>query len=143
MASASPFASAPPLVTLISASERPYEHAVAAARTCYSAGGIVSADQVSGVGLDEPKRALRIEQRERLKRFLKGQAFAGGVFVEAFERAVEDDAGARQRVVMVVPHQIEVGDLRAVLLGKPFVERNGQTADAVAICSGVSAMPWP
>lgn len=41
------FRSALPRVTLINTFQRPYENAVATARTCYSAGGIVTAEQVS------------------------------------------------------------------------------------------------
>lgn len=63
---AQPFVSASPVVTLIAAFERPYEHAVAAARTCYSGGGIVSADNTSGVGLPDDKRMAREEQRDRI-----------------------------------------------------------------------------
>ncbi len=55
-----------PRVTLIAAFDRPYEHAVAAARTCYSGGGIVTADQVSGVGQSPEKQAMRAEQRDRI-----------------------------------------------------------------------------
>ena len=62
----SPFKTALPRVTLIAAFDRPYEHAVAAARTCYSGGGIVSADQVSGVGQSAEKQAMRAEQRDRI-----------------------------------------------------------------------------
>lgn len=61
-----PFVSQPPRITLISAFERPYENAVAAARTCYSGGGIVSADQASGVGLPPEKQLAREEQRDRI-----------------------------------------------------------------------------
>ena len=70
----SPFATPAPLVTLIAAFERPYEHAVAAARTCYSGSGIVSADQASGIGLSPEKAALRIEQRDRIA----GSTFKAG-----------------------------------------------------------------
>jgi thymidylate synthase ThyX len=63
---ANPFATAAPRIDLIAAFERPYEHAVAAARTCYSGSGIVSADQASGVGLDPARQELRIEQRDRI-----------------------------------------------------------------------------
>lgn len=62
----SPFASAAPRVHLIAAFERPYENAVAAARTCYSGGGIVTADQTSGVGQSAERQQLRIEQRDRI-----------------------------------------------------------------------------
>ena len=61
-----PMLSASPVVTLIAAFDRPYEHAVAAARTCYSGGGIVSADNTSGIGLPDDKRVAREEQRDRI-----------------------------------------------------------------------------
>lgn len=62
----SPFASAAPRVELLAAFARPYEQAVAAARTCYSGKGVVSVDDVSGYGLAEDKAALRQEQRDRI-----------------------------------------------------------------------------
>ena len=60
------FVSAPPQVTLMAAFERPYEHAIAAARTCYSAKGIMSADEVSGIGLDPERQAQRAALRDRI-----------------------------------------------------------------------------
>lgn len=42
-----PFLSAHPQVTLVNCFERPYENAVATARTCYSSTGIITADQVA------------------------------------------------------------------------------------------------
>ena len=47
--------------------ERPYENAVATARTCYSSKGIVLAGQVSGEDLEDPQeRSKRIEQRDAI-----------------------------------------------------------------------------
>jgi thymidylate synthase ThyX len=46
--------------------DRPYEGAVAAARTCYSGQGIVTAEQVSGAGLEAAKRSQREAQRDRI-----------------------------------------------------------------------------
>ena len=66
MPDASPFASQAPTVTLLAAFARPYEQAVAAARTCYSGKGVVAVDDVSGVGLSADKAALRQEQRDRI-----------------------------------------------------------------------------
>ena len=57
-APASPFASAAPVVELVGASPRPFDGAVAAARTCYSGKGIVTADDV----------ARNPEQRDRIAR---------------------------------------------------------------------------
>jgi thymidylate synthase ThyX len=42
-----PFLSEPPQITLINSFERPYENAVATARTCYSANGIVTPEMVA------------------------------------------------------------------------------------------------
>jgi len=61
-----PFDSAPPIVRLANVFARPYENAVATARTCYSGRGIVTEDEVSGVGLDAQAAALRAEQRDRI-----------------------------------------------------------------------------
>ncbi len=55
MTAETPFASPPPKVTLVNAFDRPYDNAVAAARTCYSS-RVVSADDVAR---DEKARALR------------------------------------------------------------------------------------
>src|SRR6476661_6537358 len=44
---ASAFSSAPPVVRLVHAFDRPFENVVATARTCYSAKGIVTEDQAS------------------------------------------------------------------------------------------------
>jgi flavin-dependent thymidylate synthase len=54
----SPFASPAPVVRLVNAFARPFENAVAAARTCYSGKGIVSEDDV----------ARNPEQRDRIAR---------------------------------------------------------------------------
>ncbi|MBM4342208.1 MAG: FAD-dependent thymidylate synthase [Deltaproteobacteria bacterium] len=56
----------PPRVQLLAAFERPYEQAVAAARTCYSGAGVLTVDQVSGVGLPADKQQARIELRDRI-----------------------------------------------------------------------------
>ena len=53
--------SAPPLVRLVNAHERPLDNAVAAARTCYSGKGIVYAEEVGGDLLETD------EERERAK----------------------------------------------------------------------------
>jgi thymidylate synthase ThyX len=60
--------SRPPVVRLVDAFERPYENAVATARTCYSADGVVTPAQVSGDGLDPERRAKRASARDRLAR---------------------------------------------------------------------------
>ncbi|MFZ4580247.1 MAG: FAD-dependent thymidylate synthase [Myxococcota bacterium] len=61
-----PFASSPPSVRLVSLSDRPFEHAVAAARTCYSGKGVLTADEVSGVGLPPDKQLQRQDLRDRI-----------------------------------------------------------------------------
>ena len=60
------FLSAPPEVRLVNAFERPFENSVATARTCYSARGIVTAEEVAGVGEGEEVRAKRAVNRDRL-----------------------------------------------------------------------------
>ena len=57
------FRSDPPGVTLVNAFDRPYDNAVATARTCYSASGIVTAEQVAGALLAEPEKRARAEAR--------------------------------------------------------------------------------
>ena len=61
--------SSPPQVRLENAFARPYENAVATARTCYSSTGILTAADVSGDGLADPDRKQkRQEQRDRIAR---------------------------------------------------------------------------
>jgi thymidylate synthase ThyX len=65
------FLSPPPKVALTNAFARPFDNAVATARTCYSAGGIVSSDDVSGSpDADEEIRARKEAARDRLARDL-------------------------------------------------------------------------
>ncbi len=56
----------PPRVALLWATPRSYEESVAAARTCYSGGGVVRAAQVSGEGLGDEQAQLRKQQRDRI-----------------------------------------------------------------------------
>ena len=61
------FLSAAPEVTLVNCFRRPYDHAVAAARTCYSGAGIVTAEQVAGDNApDEDARARARQRRDAL-----------------------------------------------------------------------------
>ncbi len=62
------FLSAPPKVTLINSFLRPFDNAVATARTCYSSKGIITTEQVAGDGLDEGKREERHQKRDDLAR---------------------------------------------------------------------------
>ena len=57
-----PFHSTPPQVTLINCFERPYENAIATARTCYSSNGIVTAKQVAQKPLLRDKIAESVYQ---------------------------------------------------------------------------------
>src|SRR4030095_16835492 len=57
------FRSAPPGVTLVNGFDRPYDNAVATARTCYSSKGIVTAEEVAGLHLDDPDKRERAEAR--------------------------------------------------------------------------------
>jgi len=65
-----PFLSPRPVVRLVNHFGRSYDNAVATARTCYSSRGIVTAEQVAGVGEDEEMVALRRQRRDRLARDL-------------------------------------------------------------------------
>jgi thymidylate synthase ThyX len=58
----------PPVVRLVDAFQRPFENAVATARTCYSADGVVTPAQVGGDGLDPERRAKKAAARDRLAR---------------------------------------------------------------------------
>ncbi len=56
-------------VRLVNAFARPFENAVATARTCYSSRGIVTEDEVSGrPDLSEEDRARKAEVRDRIAR---------------------------------------------------------------------------
>lgn len=69
MKTAATFVSGPPEVQLVNAFARPFENAVATARTCYSGKGIVTAEEVSGDHEPDPeKRAERGEKRDALAR---------------------------------------------------------------------------
>jgi thymidylate synthase ThyX len=58
-----------PSVVLVNAFVRPYENAVATARTCYSGRGVVTTEEVSGTpDLPPEKRAARVAQRDRIAR---------------------------------------------------------------------------
>ncbi|MDL1949773.1 FAD-dependent thymidylate synthase [Acidobacteria bacterium ACD] len=64
-----PFLSPPPGVKLVAAFPRPFDGVVAAARTCYSAKGIVTPEEVAGDGLADPaERGRRRERRDALAR---------------------------------------------------------------------------
>src|SRR5579871_1519055 len=60
------FLSAEPKVTLVNSFAKPFDNAVATARTCYSSKGIVTAEQVAGEGLDETKQEERRQRRDEL-----------------------------------------------------------------------------
>src|SRR5688572_10828756 len=56
-----------PVVRLVNAFPRPYENAVATARTCYSSKGVIETEEVSGgPDLTDEKRQKRVEQRDRI-----------------------------------------------------------------------------
>lgn len=58
-----------PHVTLVNAFARPFDNAVATARTCYSPRGIVTAEQVGGAeGISDEERGALREKRDRLAR---------------------------------------------------------------------------
>jgi len=63
------FLSSPPAVRLVNAFRRPFENAVATARTCYSSRGIVTAEEVGGDAETDPdRRRRREESRDSLAR---------------------------------------------------------------------------
>ena len=62
------FLSAEPKVTLVNTFAKPFDNAVATARTCYSSKGIITAEHVAGEGLDEEKREDRRQKRDDLAR---------------------------------------------------------------------------
>jgi thymidylate synthase ThyX len=65
------FLSPPPEVTITNAFARPFDNVVATARTCYSAGGIVSTDQIlGGPDVPEEEREERARRRDALARDL-------------------------------------------------------------------------
>ena len=58
-----------PEIRLVNSFMRPFDGAVAAARTCYSPKGIVSPEEVAGEGLEEgPARLERLARRDALAR---------------------------------------------------------------------------
>jgi thymidylate synthase ThyX len=59
-----------PDVRLINVFSRPLDNAIAAARTCYSARGIITPEEVAGEGLADPARADRLARRDALARDL-------------------------------------------------------------------------
>ncbi len=63
------FLSSPPEVRLVNAFARPFENAVATARTCYSSRGIITPEEVGGDQEKTPaRRAKRAENRDALAR---------------------------------------------------------------------------
>src|SRR5512138_3617786 len=65
------FRTPPPDVRLVGSFARPFDHAIAAARTCYSARGIIDAGEVAGDALTDPAaRADALRRRDGLARDL-------------------------------------------------------------------------
>lgn len=64
------FRSDPPEVLLVQAFARPLDNAVATARTCYSAKGIITPEEVGGDSLPPEKRLVRLQRRDALARDL-------------------------------------------------------------------------
>ncbi len=61
-----PFLSPPPQVAITNAFARPFDNVVATARTCYSAKGIITEDDVSPPGVGEEVRTEKAAARDRL-----------------------------------------------------------------------------
>ena len=74
-APAADFLSPAPEVRLTNAFARPYDNAVATARTCYSAKGIVTTEEVGGDALADP--AARAKRRAVRDRIAEGLYAAG------------------------------------------------------------------
>ncbi|MEE9226991.1 MAG: FAD-dependent thymidylate synthase [Acidobacteriota bacterium] len=71
MSSQPDFLSPEPEVRLTQAFTRPFDNAVATARTCYSSSGIITEEQVAGDALPDPEaRAEKARRRDRLARDL-------------------------------------------------------------------------
>lgn len=70
MRPAKTFRSPPPEVRLVTGFPRPVDNAVATARTCYSAKGIITPQEVGGDALPDEKRLRRVERRDALARDL-------------------------------------------------------------------------
>lgn len=64
------FLSAAPAVRLVNRFEHAFDNAVATARTCYSSRGIISAEEVGGVGVPAELQRERHQRRNRLARDL-------------------------------------------------------------------------
>jgi thymidylate synthase ThyX len=63
------FLSGPPVVRIVNSFSRPFENAVATARTCYSAKGIITPEEVGGdKEKSEEKRREKAERRDALAR---------------------------------------------------------------------------
>lgn len=62
------FLSPEPEVVLVNTFAKPFDNAVATARTCYSSKGIITAEQVAGEGLTEEKQEERRQKRDDLAR---------------------------------------------------------------------------
>lgn len=60
------FLSPAPKITLVNAFQKPFDNAVATARTCYSSKGIVTTEQVAGTGLEGSAREDRLKKRDDL-----------------------------------------------------------------------------
>lgn len=67
-------------VKLVNWFDRPYENAVATARTCYSSKGIITTEEVSGDELDatKPREADQKEQRIALRDRIAGSVYQAG-----------------------------------------------------------------
>jgi thymidylate synthase ThyX len=55
-----------PKVTLVNAFHKPFDNAVATARTCYSSKGIITTEQVAGSGLEGVAKEDRLKKRDDL-----------------------------------------------------------------------------
>jgi hypothetical protein len=88
------FLSPAPTVKLVNSFERPFDNAVATARTCYSAKGLVTTAQVAGDGLDEAAQEERRSKRDDLARSIYKAGHHTTLQHAHFQFALTNDRGS-------------------------------------------------
>ena len=66
-------------VQLVNAFRKPFDNAIATARTCYSAKGIIDESQVVGEGLTLPEREAVLARRDAILTVEQVVACLGGI----------------------------------------------------------------
>lgn len=92
MAAISPFPllGPAPRVRLVNAFSRPFDNAIATARTCYSASGIISESDVAGDGLDATQQAKKAKNRDALAKSLYQAGHHTTLQHASFQFAIEN-----------------------------------------------------